>query len=853
MMKSFFLMTVLLLVQEYSLCGSGRFLTVVPQPMEVRFTEQAFSLKGGPVEIRFYGNENGPVRLAVEELRGEFERFRSGRPRGPARAVRAGVPAEDREFKKICTTHNLLPEARLGDEGYRLLIGPDLVLLSANSPRGVFYGLQTLKQIVRGTRQPLLPGVRVRDWPEFTYRAVMDDISRGPLPTMDFMKKQIRRLAELKVNTFMHYVEHVVKTTSHPAFAPRDGSVTIDEWRELATYAARYNITLVGGFQSFGHFTSVLNTPEYAHLGESGTLLSPVLPESYTFLEDIYTEMIPAFNAPFFSINCDETFDLGKGASKKLVDSIGYDGVYFQHIMKLYQIVRKLGPRVLMWGDILLEYPHLLEKLPKDIVIGTWTYDDRDAYDGFIDPIKKAGFQFLVTPGVLNSGKLFPVYKQTFGNVQGFAKAGRNAGAWGLVNTVWDDGGRAFFSNDWFGVAYGADRSWNPLHADSASFDHRFCAGIYGASGTSYTRAIWKLNELADLEPTDGMTDKILYERIVPDSGKQARISVAGWEKVGKIAEGALALLRTADLRNSAEDKVYLESICALYGMLSMGRSQLLQAARLYADAVTATSPLQARNAIIRAIGLVDSVRERESMAKSTFEKLWLHENHTYALERLSDIHRGKIADLDDVKKRLIGALAKQDSGEPFPSQEAVRLGISPLPGKYFREWLATRPMPNKDRRHLSHIDYLMDMGGEAAAVPKVTQEFYDDSLKNRWSRITSAYQDVVDLAELFPEQNRDVVLYAFATVEAGSDTGVRALLGCDDGAEVLVNGVRVFEKECPGGLTPDEFSFLLPLRKGVNHLLLKISQTEGSWGFSFRLPDSEVRSRKNRYRLVSD
>ncbi len=695
-MKSLLLMSALLLVQEYALCGTGRSLTVVPQPMEVQFTGQTFSFKGAPVEIHVYGKETEPVRLAVEELRGEFERFRTAGTKGRSQAVRAGIPAEDREFNNICAAHNLLPEPRLGDEGYRLLISPDLVLLSANSSGGVFYGIQTLKQMVRGTRQPHLPGVRVRDWPEFTYRAVMDDISRGPLPTMEFMKQQIRRLAELKVNTFMHYVEHVVKTASHPAFAPRDGSVTIDEWRELAAYASRYNITLVGSFQSFGHFTSVLNSPAYAHLGESGTLLSPVLPESYTFLEDIYREMIPAFSAPFFSINCDETFDLGKGASKTLVDSIGYDGVYFQHIMKLYHIVRNLGPRVLMWGDILLEYPNLLEKLPKDVVVGTWTYDDRDSYAAFIDPLKKAGLQFLVTPGVLNSGKLFPAYKQTFGNLQGFAEAGRNAGALGLLNTVWDDGGRAFFSNDWFGVAYGADRSWNPLHADSASFDLRFCAGIYGASGTSFTQAIWKLNELADLEPTDAMTEKVLFERLLPDSGKQTRISVADWKQVGMIANEAAGLLRTADLRTYADDRPFLESICALYSTLSAARFSLLQAADLYAEAMTATSAPRAREAIIRAIELVDSTRERESMAQSTFEKLWLRENHTYALERLSIVHGRRIADLDDVKKRLIGALVEYDSGESLPPKDAVRLGISPLPGKYFREWLATRPMPTR-------------------------------------------------------------------------------------------------------------------------------------------------------------
>jgi hypothetical protein len=50
--------------------------------------------------------------------------------------------------------------------------------------------------------------------------------------------------------------------------------------------------------------------------------------------------MIPIFKAPFFAVNCDEPFDLGKEASKQLVDSLGYDGAYLSHLQKLYNLVK---------------------------------------------------------------------------------------------------------------------------------------------------------------------------------------------------------------------------------------------------------------------------------------------------------------------------------------------------------------------------------------------------------------------------------------------------------------------------------------------------------------------------------
>lgn len=851
-LKILFKLIVILVISSVNLFAQDSAPSIVPLPKEYKYLEGNFALENNPIVIQKYYSDDESISIALAELDSIFTEL-NGRKlfsqKGKSKLL-LGIPSFNNEFKKYSGNTD-----KLGGEGYRLKIEASQIIISANSTRGIFYGLQSLKQLIKGAaREKILRSIDIVDFPTFKYRAVMDDISRGPIPTIDFVKYQIQRLAELKVNMFMQYIEHVVKTKSHPEFAPVDGSFTVEELKELSDYAKKYNVSMVGSFQSFGHFANILSTPEYKHLGENGTLISPLKKESYDFLKNIISEMIPAFDSPFFNVNCDETFDLGKAESKSLVDSIGYDGVYFQHIMKLYDIVKQFDKRMIIWGDIVLQYPLLLEKLPKDIIIATWTYDDHESYDEFIKPIKDAGFEIFVTPGVLNSSKIFPDYHQSLGNINEFANAGEKYGAVGLINTVWDDGGNAFFSNDWLGVAFGAEKSWNPQSSKS-NFDARLNAGIYGSKDENFTKAIWKLNELSSLEPTDGMNDKILFAELLPDSGKQVKISLIDREKVLKITNDVDSILHETFLPNYPQDKIYIQFVSDLYKGLARERFVLLDASMLYsnADSVYESDPSESRKLITKTISRIDEIINNFRELKNRFEILWLAENHTYALDRINNKYAKKINDYEDVKALLINSLKKFDSGETISSKKEVRLAISKLPGKYFREWLMINPLPNVDVSSNSQIDYLAGMGGELNAVPKVTQEFYYDSLKYRWRRVVTDYSDVVSLSELFPGQSKNVVMYSFANIDCEHDTTVNALIGSDEGIQIIINGNKIFQAAGNGKLIPDEFSFSLPLKKGRNNLMLKISQTEGDWGFTFRLPNSQVRNSKNRYKIISN
>ena len=74
------------------------------------------------------------------------------------------------------------------------------------------------------------------------------------------------------------------------------------------------------------------------------------------------------------------------------------------------------------------------------------------------------------------------------------------------------------------------------------------------------------------------------------------------------------------------------------------------------------------------------------------------------------------------------------------------------------------------------------------------------------------------------------------------------ALLGSNDGATVWCNGKEVHHVHAKRSLIPDEDRFMLELEEGRNHLMIKVEQWKGNWGFSFRLDGVEVRNHKQKY-----
>lgn len=825
---------------------------IVPNPQEVRFESGSFMMDEN-IALELYLGDKNEEEFIRSQLTDEFDQSLDKKVASKANSkIVIGIPGASKKFDELLSKNKLQPNDKIGKEGYHLLVKDEIILISAHTKTGAFYGVQTLKQLIRTERNSgNIPALRINDWPDLEIRGMMDDISRGPVPTKAYMRQQVERMAEMKVNLLTYYTQDVVKTESHPAFAPPGGALDIEEWAELADYAMKFHIDLVGNFQSFGHFDQILKHPEYAHLGESETLLSPAFEESYELLEDIYSEMIPAFHSDYFHINSDETFDLGTGASKAMVDSLGKAVVYANHIKRIHKIISGMGKRIMMWGDIVIEHPEILDMLPKDIIMITWGYDIMDDYAPRILPFKKAGFQLLVSTGILNSFTTIPDFNVAKGNIGGFLAEGKKQEVWGMLNSIWDDGGFALFSRDWYGVAYAADQSWKSNPGD-LTYDDRFNRAVYGATNNGLSDAILKLNELANLKSTEKMNEDILWDKIIPDKGEQVLINIQDWPEVSRIVKKAEDNLELSDPLIYKDDLKYIDHTIDLYSYMAESRPGIVQASKSYKEArkLQQENKKDARNKLVMAFKSVSEAYHELVELKTEKQYLWSQENRVYALDRVMKRYDEQIRNLKEAKDSLLSVTYGFDKGLQLPEASKIRLDIEESEGWYFQGWLMIEPIPNPNGFEDPGVDHLEDMSGIKATFPNVTEEFFFEGVKYRWRRVNTPYFAKVDLDELH-DADENVVMYAFAHIDIPEDRRVRALAGSSDGIEVYVNGQSVHKNYTEREFTLDEDELYLPLKEGRNHLMIRITNESGDWAFSFRLPDSEMRSYKNRYKII--
>lgn len=827
------------------------------QPIPILPTPQVLEVSQGSLAAENLMIEAGPgleSELFIEQLH-EAILSKYGEPEKDRKtlSLHIGLPAADARFRRHAQRKGLWPESRWGEEGYSLLIEPGGITLAAGTSTGLFYGVQSLRQLMRAyPATAALPCMKIVDWPALPVRGIMDDISRGPLPNMDFMKAQIRRFAELKYNLMTFYIEHVIKTAKHGGFAPADG-ITIAEFQELSDYAADYHIELMGSFQSLGHFRNILAFPQYAPLGLTDRMLKPADPAAIQFLTEVYEEMYPAFTSEVFAINCDEAWDLGRGKNKALADSIGVGAIYASHVNPLIQDVLAHGKRPIMWGDIALSHPDALDLIPKETLIGTWDYSAFESFAEFIDPIVEKGFDFWVCPGVLNSYSVMPDFNESLVNIRNFVNEGYEKGTQGMLLTVWDDGGLHFFSRDWYGVAYGAEQSWHPNRTlPTTEFDQRFDRAVYGAETGSLAAFLHQMNRLAALAPTQEMNNEVLWQQLIPARGEALVLDLDGWEEVKEVVQSADSLWQLFQPAVYATDTTYWQFTLDQLKQVIDTREQLLEMANAYGSACL--SQVSDRKTAHKQVVAIQQEAARQRVAwqslQDRMEVLWRKENRAYWQDYARVPYVDRCQDLSDLEQYLEAAGRQLEAGNYLPAPTEVRLAISPVSGKYFSYWLIAGPF-SIDKPHVDQPDFLVNMGGEAAVRP-IPGEFFatEDGRTLMWDKFQSPFFDRIDFTKVY-EKNTEAVAYAYCRIISPKAQQVRATFGSNDGITVFCNGERVFQKLAKRSLVPDEDQTLLSLKAGTNHVLLKIEQWKASWGFSFRLPDNTVRNHKYKYEII--
>jgi hypothetical protein len=243
--------------------------------------------------------------------------------------------------------------SRVGDQGYTLETAANSVVVRANTSQGLFYGVQTLLQIIRrGPSGPEIPGLAITDWPDIPTRAVHYDTKHFQ-EKADYVRGFIRTLARYKVNMLIWEWEDKLEYRSHPDIgAP--GAFTIEEMQEFTRFASQYHIQIVPLVQGLGHVSFIQKHPEYRHLREipSSNWQNNVLDEGvYKLMFDLWDEAIEATpGSEYIHIGTDETWELGRGASREKAAQVGRYGLLQVFLHRACEHLSAKGRKVMSWG-----------------------------------------------------------------------------------------------------------------------------------------------------------------------------------------------------------------------------------------------------------------------------------------------------------------------------------------------------------------------------------------------------------------------------------------------------------------------------------------------------------------------
>jgi hypothetical protein len=368
-------------------------------------------------------------------------------------------------------------DASLPAEGYALEIGPGGVQIRAADSNAERYARATLEQ-VRRQAGSALPGLVVRDWPDFAVRGFMLDVSRDRVPTPATLERLVEILDLLRVNQLQLYTEHTFKYRDHERVWRDASPLSPDDVQWLDALCRARGIELVANQNCFGHMGRWLKHDAYRPLAETPdgwhtpdgarrepSVLAPT-GESLDFVLGLVRELIPNFRSRRINIGCDETWELGRGRSEAECEARGRGRVYLDFVLRILEALHRDGCEVQLWGDVLGQHPELIGSLPRERTVAlVWGYEaptdpasvppdvlaameqlgwPREAWAGFsgrLGPFGESGIPFWVCPGTSSWNSLVGRLPNARANLLDAAESGLSRGASGVLITDWGDNG----------------------------------------------------------------------------------------------------------------------------------------------------------------------------------------------------------------------------------------------------------------------------------------------------------------------------------------------------------------------------------------------------------------------------
>ncbi|MEQ9287184.1 MAG: beta-N-acetylhexosaminidase [Cyclobacteriaceae bacterium] len=618
-------------------------LHVIPYPQQVAMGGNDFILKS-PVNIVVDKNASAIDRKTAEQLKSELE----------AKWGLKALITQTSGASNILLTRKGAPKP-LAKQGYVLSTDTGTLNIAAQDEDGLFYGVQTLFQLIKKTRDNVMvPGMEITDWPDVKIRAAHYD-TKHHQDKASYVKGFIRDLAKYKINMLVWEWEDKLAYQSHPEIgAP--GAFTIEEMQEFTRYAREYHIELTPLVQGLGHVSFILKWPQYQELREvegSDWEFCPLEDGTYDVLFDLWNEAIKATpGSEYIHIGSDETFELGVcDKCREEAKEIGNSGLYHLFASKAAKHLKK-SRKVMLWerpmGWKMNRSPIMNMEPDTDLVLTESYHYETPDYQ-YAKESKAMGFEvFMYDPNPGLEPLFLPYHfrKRTIGCMEDsynlLTTASKSGAFDGMINTSWDDSG---LHNQMWMLSFvtSAQYSWNATAPGLDEFEDSFFKSYYGAEvqnmkelyellneGAYYytetlERNIWHHGEIGKTHIPDLPRGQHLeydpywnteYKEMVKRSRKQQGQMLRALQ--------IIEMNKNLDIDHAYDFKVYesiaklIEHTCLVYRDLSDLEYAITEAHRK-----AFINRKEAQNSLIKAEKIIEESLERRHQVYTSLVKTW--------------------------------------------------------------------------------------------------------------------------------------------------------------------------------------------------------------------------------------
>ena len=483
-------------------------LHLIPQPRHIR-NRDSFLLEISGI-LKIQTDVSNSFRYLIDEFlesllnsKGEADTELNFKRKEDPLLLETLLPLIKSNFPNIIFSE-IRKEEAWKEQGYFINCDNSSLLVYAENVQGMYYGLQTVLQIFKSVDKKLsFTPVMILDYPDLLIRGISDDISRGQAPKISNLKKFIKDLSHYKINHYyLVYMHDMYQYHNHPEIGKSRGAYSKEDLSELYNFAKKYFIDLIPIFQTTGHWDNILHKKDYWNYGEfpGANSLNIANQDIYNLLDEMISQLRESFKSDYFHIACDESWDVGKLASKQYIEKLGIGKAYLEHYIKVYNIAKKHGyDKIIIYHDIALKHDVILENLPKDLIIMYWNYRSKQKHP-IVDKIKKNNLNVIVSPSIMDFNRIFPSLSKAEENIMNLTQYGYQKGAIGEITSSWGDyNNKEIRENRYYGFIFSSDVGWNASRkVNVLKFWHSIIVQLFEIHDLAYFKIFSILRSIQD-------------------------------------------------------------------------------------------------------------------------------------------------------------------------------------------------------------------------------------------------------------------------------------------------------------------------------------------------------------------